>query len=117
MDFERLEKLKRQRELIQEHLDWLNAEIDRATIHSTPTTSPKASRLAEAFATNKPVDISLGLPDPESAPGAVVAADLYSELGPDTKGAAAETRRGCLILSAIAFGSLAAAIAAIYIYY
>ncbi len=117
MDFERLEQLKRQRALIQEHLDWLDAQIDRADAPSSPSTSPKASRLAEAFAADKPVEFALARPDPEAAARAVVAADLYSELGPDTKGAAADTRRGCLLLCALAFGSLAAAIAAIYIYY
>ena len=118
MDSDRINQLKRQRDLILEHLDWLNGEIDRAAVLSPGvTTSPKASRLAEAFAVDKPVEMALSDRDIESTPTSVAAAELYGELGPDTKGAAAAAKRGCFALCGLAFAALAGLLVAIYAYY
>lgn len=114
MDSERLRKLKHQKQLILEHLDWINQEIDQASLGSTPSTSPKTSRLIEAIADDKEVSSSLEI---ESSPQDLVASDLYSELGPDTKNAAAETKRGCFIVGTIAFASLAGLCAWVIYYY
>ncbi len=114
MDSERLQKLKQQKQLILEHLDWINQEIDRETIASIPSVSPKTNRLIEAIPKEKEVASRLEI---ESSPANQVASDLYSELGPDTKSAVADTKRGCLIISGIAFASLAAVCAWVVYYY
>ncbi|EDY81074.1 hypothetical protein VDG1235_691 [Verrucomicrobiia bacterium DG1235] len=114
MDSERLQKLRRQKNILLEHLDWINQEIDRETLAATPNTSPKASRLAEAIPDDKLVAASLEL---ENAPQSQVASDLYTELGPDTKNAVADTKRGCLIIGGIAFASFAAICGYVIFYY
>ncbi len=114
MDSERLRKLKQQKQLILEHLDWINQEIDQESVSTTPSSSPKTSRLIEAIADDKEISPSLEI---ESSPQELVASDLYNELGPDTKNAAAETKRGCFIVGAIAFTSLAGLCAWVIYYY
>ena len=113
MDSERLQTLKRQKRILQEHLDWINEEIDRETV-SAPSTSPKTSRLVEAIAAEKEIASSLEI---ESSPPGAVVSDLYAELGPDTKRAAADTKRGCLIVGGLAFAALAAVTAWVVSYY
>lgn len=110
----RLQKLKQQKQLILEHLDWLNQEIDRETIAAKPSPSPKTNRLIEAIPEDKEVASQLEI---ESTPRHQVASDLYSELGPDTKSAASETKRGCLFIAALAFAGLAAVIGWVVFYY
>ena len=120
VDKARLQELKRQRDLLQQHLDWLNQEIDRETLASAPEVSPKASRLAEALSDDKPVDLSLSdnvAPEIESASQELVASDLYSELGPDTKSAAADTKRGCLLIGGFAFCLLGALVTWVVFFY
>ncbi|MDQ8186845.1 hypothetical protein [Pelagicoccus sp. SDUM812002] len=114
MDSERLQKLRQQKQLILDHLDWINQEIDREINTAAPSKSPKTSRLIDAISDDKEVAPSLDL---ESAPRGQVVSDLYTELGPDTKSAAADTKRGCLIISALAFTALAAVCAWVIYYY
>ncbi|MDQ8200354.1 hypothetical protein QEH56_19475 [Pelagicoccus enzymogenes] len=114
MESERLRQLKQQKQLILNHLDWINQEIDRESIATIPSKSPRSNRLAEAIPEDREVASSLEI---ESSPSSKVASDLYQELGPDAKNAAAETRRGCLIISAVAFTALAALGAWVIYYY
>lgn len=90
----RLDVLLRQRELLREHLDWLEAEIAGArgpqpTSHAVP---PSASPLAPA----SPPPTAADLPDV------------------DVPGLQSEVRRGCLLYAAIAVAALGALIAFIY---
>lgn len=119
MDTERLQHLRRQKALLLEHLDWISQEIDRETHGGAPRprsapSQPPSNRFALPFPDDRPVAESLDL---ESSPPDVVASDLYSELGPDTKSAAAETKRGCLLLGALAFASFAAVCGYVLLYY
>lgn len=115
MDSDRLKQLRRQKALLEEHLAWIQQEIDRATLEQTPPSSPKASRLKEVFPDTKPIVESLR---PLDEPRQInVASDLYSELGPDTRSAAADTKRGCLIISAVAFGLLGLLVAYVVFWY
>ncbi len=114
MDSERLRKLKQQRQIILEHLDWINQEIDQATITTPKATSPKTSRLIEAIDEDREVSSSFEI---ESTPPNHVVSDLYDELGPDTKSAVAETKRGCLIIGSLAFAAFAALCAWVLYYY
>lgn len=114
MDKERLRKLKQQKELILRQLEWINLEIDQESTKPAPETSPQTSRLIEAFSGDRPVSPDLEI---ESAAPEIVASDLYDKLGPDTKNAASETKRGCLLISGIAFASFAALCAWVIYYY
>lgn len=114
MDNERLRHLQRQKEILLEHLDWINQEIDKESIASHPSPSPKASRLAEAFATDKPVANSLEI---ESLPQEQLASELYDQLGPDTKSAVADTKRGCLLIAGAIFALFAALCVYVVYYY
>lgn len=105
MPSERLEQLKQQKALVQQHLDWIDQEIDRERVESEAVAEPVAYRLAEPVDSNKRVAESLDL---ESQPSARVATDLYDELGPDTKTATAETKKGCLLIGGVALASVAA---------
>lgn len=117
MDNERLRQLREQKALIESHLDWINQQIDRETLHDAPSPSPKLSRLKDAILADRPIADSLGLEDPESTSQEQVASDLYSQLGPDTRSAAADTKRGCLLFAGLAFSLLAGAIAYIIFFY
>lgn len=119
MENERLQKLKRQKNILLEHLDWINQEIDQEMVEHAPSVSPKASRLAEAVGDNKTVDFSLSddRSNTEDLSQEQVATDLYSELGPNTKNAAADTKRGCLMVSGIAFCALGAIITYVLVWY
>lgn len=117
MESHRLAQLRRQKELVLEQLDWINQEIDRELVTSTPSASPKTSRLLEAVSIDKAVCSRLESPDPESLPRGAVVSDLYDQLGPDTKSAAADTKKGCLLFGALAFGLLAVVICYVTFYY
>ncbi|MBK1879968.1 hypothetical protein [Pelagicoccus mobilis] len=114
MDSERLRELKKQKALILEHLEWINVEIDRETIESTPSTSPHANRLSEAIAEDKPVSTSLDL---EASSQEQVASDVYDQLGPDTRNAAADAKKGCMLIGAAAFAALAGIVIYVSFYY
>lgn len=118
MGNERRQKLIRQRQILIEHLDWINQEIDRETIQTKDSHTPKTSRLLETIEPNRPVAATLETPSRSSSQSqSQVAAELYNELGPDTKSAAAETKRGCLIIGAVSFISLLAFLAYVFFWY
>lgn len=99
MNPQRLAELQRQRDLVREHLAWLEREIARE--HSV---TPQAIAPAVVSISVRPETSSLA-PTPE----------LPAELPkPDPVGAAAEARRGCLLLFIAAFAILALALFAIY---
>ena len=117
MESHRLAQLRRQKELILEQLQWINQEIDREQLKSVPSFAPKTSRLLEAVSENKAVAPRLEFSDPETMPRGAVVSDLYEQLGPDTKSAAADTKRGCLLFASLAFGLLAAGIGYVAFFY
>ncbi len=102
MNPQRLAELQRQRDLVREHLAWLEREIARE--HSV---TPQA--IAPAV-----VSVSVQ-PEPSSPTPTPAVPTFPSELPkPDPVGAAAEARRGCLLLFIAAFAILALALFAIY---
>ena len=118
MENERLKQLHSQKELILQHLDWINQEIDRENLAHAPTFSPAANRLAKAIASDEPVAQGLrSTTDVETMTSDQVASDLYSELGPDTRNAAASAQRGCLAISITAFAALAALVLYVAFWY
>lgn len=114
MKSKRLEELNRQKELLLEHLEWIKLEIDRETLESTPSASPNTNRLLEAIPKDKPVSLTL---DPESSSQEQVASDLYDQLGPDSKSAAKNARKGCLFFGATAFAALIGLVIYVVFYY
>ncbi len=116
MEDKRLNELLKQRALIEEHLIWLDAEIDAAQgEHSIPKASGiPANRLPQ---TEEPiVEKSSVLPIDEPDPKLAVS-DIYDELGPETTDSAKDARRGCLGIFAFAFLVLAALVVWVYIKY
>ncbi len=117
MSSKRLAQLRRQKELILEQLNWIELEIDRETLAHAPSSSPKTSRLLEAISEKRLVTESLEVPDPEEASAEQVASELYDELGPDTRSAVLDTKRGCMIFGGLAFASLAGLFAYVIFWY
>lgn len=118
MDTERLRQLKRQKELLLGHLDWIDQEIARESLQGGDSPGSQFNRLsvgservtADRSLTATRIEVDAMSP-------ALVASDLYSELGPDTAGSVNETKRGCLLLTATAFCLFAALVVAIFLWY
>ena len=117
MESDHLRQLRQQKELILRHLDWINQQIDKETQLGRPSPSPKISRLLEAIPKDKPVSAQLEFKDPEAASQHQVASDIYDQLGPDTKSAAQQTRRGCLMIAGFATCLLGALVCYVYFFY
>lgn len=100
MNPQRLAELQRQRDLVREHLAWLEREIAREHNVTPPATPPAV------------VSVSVR-PEP-STPAVQLPTDLPK---PDPIGAAAEARRGCLLIFVGAFAILALALVALYLLY
>jgi hypothetical protein len=92
---QRLAELQRQRDLVREHLAWLEREIARE--HGATPPAPVVSVSVHAAST-----------------AATSPAPLPEIPRPDPVGAAAETRRGCLFLFIAALSLLGLALFAIY---
>jgi hypothetical protein len=100
----RLEALLRQRELLREHVQWLDEEIaaERARV----------SAAAPATSTVRPLPTPAPQPTVASATPAIATAPLPAEA--DVKGLHNEVRRGCFVYLSIATVLLAALVAFIY---
>ena len=113
----RLNELLKQRALIEEHLAWLESEINALQSESLeipvaePSPSPiPANRLEASDAFETLVDPNLASTETAAAdpdPKAVVS-DLYDELGPETQSSVNDARKGCVTLFVGAFLVLAA---------
>lgn len=100
---DRLQKLLRQRALLQEHLAWLDREIAEAEgVPPLPADRPLPSTARATVAT----DVS-----------AREAEEILGRFQQDASGVQTDTRRGCLIIFSIAMGLLMlAAIVGYYFY-
>jgi hypothetical protein len=94
MSQEKLAQLRRQRALVQQHLDWLDAEI---TDHSDGQPAP--------YGRDTPIAPALDQVDPE------ITAPVFK---PDPLSAGTEAKRGCLILFFVILGLLVATLVGIY---
>lgn len=97
----RLAALQRQRDLLREHVLWLDGEIARESSAGAATTAPVAVTPLVATAA------------PPAATGPVPV--LLPE--PDIKGLHNEVRQGCLLYFLLAAGCIGALIAFIYWHY
>jgi len=111
---DRLAELLRQRALLQEHLAWLDSEIDR-----TAEPAPKAGSMAATpplTASSTPPSVtavsrlSPGAVTHEAAPPAQ-AEEIFAQYQAAPDSLKTDVRKGCLIYFAVAFGLLIAGIA------
>ncbi|MEM9160157.1 MAG: hypothetical protein AAGB46_14020 [Verrucomicrobiota bacterium] len=114
MSEKRLKELKEQKRLLEGHLAWLENEIAKEA-EAAPT-----SRIADALpdeGTIKPRTVEALATDspPESEPNPIE--EVYNSLGPDTKGAASDAKRGCLILFGVGFAIFAAIAIGLTLFY
>lgn len=112
----RLNELLKQRALIEEHLIWLDSEIDAAQGENSNSvaSSIPANRLqkTEGPIEEKASALPVDEPDPKLA-----VSDIYDKLGPDTRDSVKDARRGCLGIFAFAFLVLAALVVWVYVKY
>lgn len=116
MDEKRINELLKQRALIEEHLNWLDAEID-ATQGENPSpvvSGIPANRLQDIDEPNGEQTGAEALDEPD--PNLAVS-DIYDELGPETRDSAKDARRGCLGIFAFAFLVLVALVVWVYVKY
>ena len=119
MASDKLTQLLKQRALLEEHLAWLESEINALqseSIEMPATISPyenaiPANRLAESQTfenspepTESPlIPSELGEPEQKS-----VLTDIYDELGPETRDSVNDARKGCILGFIGAFAILGA---------
>ena len=105
---DRLEELRKQRALVQQHLTWLDHEIAAVTV-TRLTLPPFAMRAGTRApipgATNTPIKVvpAAGMPIPE-----------LSEFQVDPDDVQGDTRKGCILYAALAFVILVLVLVAIY---
>ena len=98
---DRLTDLRRQRAVIQQHLEWLDREIAAA-----PASSPAQPTPAEV----RPVPVAA-----PSTPVVITSEGILPELGqPDPVNAARQAKQGCLLYLAVALVVLGATIFIIF---
>jgi len=94
MSADRLHELRRQRALVQQHLEWLDQEIRQAHADSA---------------------IPLGVPIPApNSPSPAATLTKLPEYEPNPQGAGLEAKRGCLLMTVIAFTLFVATLVGIY---
>lgn len=115
MDPDRLSQLRRQRELIRQHLAWLDSEIAAAS-HTSPSPTPSPTDGADAPAQPASSSTDAAAPLPLAADSSNASGEDAAPLIPDPDPGSVhnEVRRGCLIYAGILAGLLAALIAFIY---
>ena len=117
----RLQELRKQKALIEGHLQWIDSEI--ASLQTAATAPIRAHQSSnnrreglESQAATNPVTLPTLSAEPgvEPDPNAAVS-DIYDELGPDTRDSVNEARRGCITIFACAF--LALGLLSLWIWY
>lgn len=97
---DRLEELRKQRALVQQHLTWLDHEIAGLTV-TRLTLPPFAMRSG----TRPPVPTAT-TPSIPMAPAAGMPVPELADFQVDPDNVQVDTRRGCIIYTSIAFGVL-----------
>ena len=105
---DRLDELRKQRAVIQQHLTWLDHEIAAMTV--TRLTLPPFAMRGN---TRPPVPGATNAPM-KAAPAAGMPIPELSEFQVDPDNVQGDTKRGCLLYSALALVIFALVLAAIY---
>ncbi len=119
---DRLADLRRQRALVQEHLDWIDREITRAerqqqTSGVTPTAMPVANAAPDASPAipPNPAPLPPGIPAAVVTPPHLTQADaILEEYRVPTNALKGDVRKGCLLYFAGAFLLLGFGIAVLW---
>lgn len=101
----RIDKLLRQRDLLREHLNWIEEEIAAAQ-PGKPTASAESSTAVTMSAVEKP--------EPETAPELDSSTDETIVPEPNVSGIHNEVRAGCLLYFGIAAATVGLLVAFIY---
>jgi hypothetical protein len=104
---DRLQELLRQRALLQEHLGWLDREIASATSDGVPPLPTKPNPQPQAVAPQMPAVVST----PSEAE------KILGSFSQDPQAVQTDTRRGCMIIFAIAMALLGLAAIVSYSFY
>lgn len=113
---ERLAELQRQRNLVRDHLAWLDREIAASTGSGSATSSPHGAANGPTAASAEfrgTTPTASPTPATESSDGLSLKT-VGSSFQPDPGAAALQARRGCLMAMAIAVVVVCATFAAIY---
>lgn len=106
----RIDKLLHQRDLLREHLRWIDEEIAAAEVGDPLTPSEQRGQDPTALSISQPGDVN-------SPPIAETANDSVAEVllpEPDTRGAHNEVRAGCLLYFGVASAAFGLLVAYIY---
>lgn len=113
---DRLEELRRQRALLQQHLAWLDAEIAAASqsLAAPRTTSTKIDLPApRSPAVPSPIE-SISL---QTAPADAALAEMIAAQESAPAHSAHEAKRGCIVAFSVVLIALGAAVSAWYLYF
>jgi hypothetical protein len=110
---DRLEELRRQRTLVQQHLDWLDREIaNTAPPPSAPAQSapqfdpvPKAAAMPAAAIRSAAAPLAPATPDPDS---------ILAQYRTEPTSLKSDVRQGCLLYFVAALALLALGVLALY---
>ena len=120
MPGDRLNQLIKQKQLLEEHMAWLEQEI--AKEQGKPEPAIPASRLESSEeleqkeAPKTPVTPEPEV-DPEELTPEQTAADIYQELGPEASSSAQDARKSCLLIMIIGTVIVGGILALIYYFY
>ncbi|MCH6258930.1 hypothetical protein MLD52_20410 [Puniceicoccaceae bacterium K14] len=114
-DSQHLRNLLKQKELIEGHLAWIHAEIER----ETQISSQEQEALDASPIPKKRIEVgsSEKTRSPQVLQQSDALPDLLEQLGPDSTSASSDTKKGCFIYFGFAVAALAALITYIYTAY
>ncbi len=105
---DRHQELRRQHELLREHLAWLELEIARESATDSPLPVVPASPISVPTTMGRTQTTSLPAEDTDA---------LLTTYAADERHNPESTKRGCLLTFAIALGLLLAGVAATYFFF
>jgi len=111
----RLETLRRQKTLIEEHLAWLDREIAAEVAPAEPGLSPRTGNRLNPPNPSPSAPQSPAASDEPDQASAIP--DIYDELGPDTKSSVRSARLGCLLAFGLGFAAVGVVVWMVYYLY
>jgi hypothetical protein len=102
---DRLTELRRQRALLQQHTDWLDREIARASLNATPESPPAVPPPAPSLNVTLRATEPLITADPDA---------ILNQYRSDEGRLKTDVRKGCLLYSIGAFALLGLSLLIVY---
>jgi hypothetical protein len=110
---DRLAELRRQRTLVQQHLDWLDREISAAQAH-TAAANPSTSIAASAEPVSAAVTAPLSKPAEQATGADEVSDQILQEYRVPSESLQQDVRKGCLLYFTAGFMLFLLGIVALY---